>query len=32
MNLRSNQFEVDESFRIDPTAMVYGIVGKKGGK
>ncbi|MEK6248657.1 MAG: sulfatase-like hydrolase/transferase, partial [Planctomycetales bacterium] len=32
MNLRSNQFEVDEAFRIDPSAMVYGIVGKKGGK
>ncbi|RLB66531.1 MAG: sulfatase [Deltaproteobacteria bacterium] len=32
MTLRSDQFEVDESFRIDPSAMVYGIVGKKGGK
>ena len=32
MTLRSNEFEVDESFRIDPSAMVYGIVGEKGGK
>ena len=32
MTLRSDQFEVDKSFRIDPSAMVYGIVGKKGGK
>ena len=32
MTLRSDTFEVDKSFRIDPNAMVYGIVGKKGGK
>ena len=32
MTLRSDQFEVDESFVTDPSAMVYGIVGKKGGK
>ena len=32
MTLRSDQFEVDKAFRIDPSAMVYGIVGKKGGK
>jgi len=32
MTLRSDQFELDPSFRIDPSAMVYGIVGKKGGK
>ena len=32
MTLRSDQFEVDKSFRIDPSSMVYGIVGEKGGK
>lgn len=32
MTLRSGEFEVDSAFRIDPFAMVYGIVGKKGGK
>ena len=32
MDLRSNAFEVDSTFRIDPYAMVYGVVGKKGGK
>ena len=32
MTLRSDRFEVDASFRTDPNAMVYGIVGKKGGK
>ena len=32
MTLRSNEFELDETFRIDPFAMVYGIVGEKGGK
>jgi len=32
MTLRSNDFETDSAFRIDPFAMVYGIVGKKGGK
>ena len=31
MTLRSDRFEVDAAFRIDPNAMVYGIVGKKGG-
>jgi arylsulfatase len=31
-NLRSDAFEVDSTFRIDPYAMVYGIVGEKGGK
>jgi arylsulfatase A-like enzyme len=32
MTLRSDQFELDKTFRIDPFAMVYGIVGEKGGK
>ena len=32
MTLRSDEFEVDSSFRINPYAMVYGIVGEKGGK
>ncbi len=32
MKLRSNTLELDETFRIDPFAMVYGVVGKKGGK
>jgi len=30
--LRANTFELDKTFRINPSAMVYGIVGKKGGK
>jgi arylsulfatase A-like enzyme len=32
MTLRSNQFELDSTFRINSFAMVYGIEGKKGGK
>ena len=32
MTLRSNAFELDDTFRIDPFAMVFGIVGEKGGK
>jgi arylsulfatase len=32
MSLRSDALELDETFRIDPFAMVYGIVGEKGGK
>jgi arylsulfatase A-like enzyme len=32
MTLRSDEFELDKTFRIDPFAMVYGIVGEKGGK
>ncbi|MEH6593756.1 MAG: sulfatase-like hydrolase/transferase [Halioglobus sp.] len=32
MKLRSNTLELDSSFRIDPFAMVYGVVGEKGGK
>ncbi|MDA9982147.1 sulfatase-like hydrolase/transferase [Gammaproteobacteria bacterium] len=32
MSLRSDILELDETFRIDPFAMVYGIVGEKGGK
>ncbi|NQU24039.1 MAG: sulfatase-like hydrolase/transferase [Candidatus Nealsonbacteria bacterium] len=31
-NLRADRFELDKTFRTDPNAMVYGIVGKKGGK
>ncbi len=31
-NLRADTFELDKTFRTDPNAMVYGIVGKKGGK
>ena len=31
-NLRANTFELDKTFRVNPNAMVYGIVGKKGGK
>jgi arylsulfatase len=30
-NLRSDRFELDKTFRTDPNAMVYGIVGEKGG-
>ena len=29
--LRSDTFELDKTFRTDPNAMVYGVVGKKGG-
>ena len=29
--LRADTFELDKSFRTNPNAMVYGIVGKKGG-
>jgi len=29
--LRADRFELDKSFRTNPNAMVYGIVGKKGG-
>ena len=32
MSLRSDALELDKTFRIDPFAMVYGIVGEKGGK
>lgn len=32
MELRSDEMELDSTFRIDPYAMVYGIVGEKGGK
>ena len=32
MTLRSDELELDKTFRIDPFAMVYGIVGEKGGK
>jgi len=32
MSLRSDEFELDSTFRIDSFAMVYGIVGEKGGK
>ncbi len=32
MTLRSDAMELDKTFRIDPFAMVYGIVGEKGGK
>jgi arylsulfatase len=32
MSLRSDELELDKTFRIDPFAMVYGIVGEKGGK
>lgn len=28
---RANTYEVDKSFRLNPHAMVYGIVGEKGG-
>ncbi len=28
---RANTYELDKSFRLNPHAMVYGIVGKKGG-
>ncbi len=31
MSLRSDELELDKTFRIDPFAMVYGIVGEKGG-
>jgi len=31
-NLRADSFELDKTFRTNPNAMVYGIVGKKGGK
>ena len=30
--LRADTFELDKSFRTNPNAMVYGIVGEKGGK
>jgi arylsulfatase len=30
--LRADTFELDKTFRTNPNAMVYGIVGKKGGK
>jgi len=29
--LRADTFELDKSFRTNPNAMVYGVVGKKGG-
>ncbi|WP_299351968.1 sulfatase-like hydrolase/transferase [uncultured Shimia sp.] len=32
MRLRSGELMLDETFRIDPFAMVYGIAGEKGGK
>lgn len=32
MTLRSDELELDSTFRIDPFAMVYGVVGEKGGK
>ncbi len=32
MRFRSGELMLDETFRIDPFAMVYGIVGEKGGK
>ncbi|MCP4382583.1 MAG: sulfatase-like hydrolase/transferase [Hyphomicrobiales bacterium] len=32
MRLRSDELELDTTFRIDPFAMVYGVVGEKGGK
>ena len=32
MKLRSDTLELDKTFRIDPFAMVYGVVGEKGGK
>ena len=32
MDLRSDAFEVDATFRINPYAMVYGVVGRKGGR
>lgn len=32
MRLRSDELELDKTFRIDPFAMVYGVVGEKGGK
>jgi arylsulfatase A-like enzyme len=32
MTLRSDEFELDKTFRIDPFAMVFGVVGEKGGK
>ncbi len=30
--LRADTFELDKTFRTNPNAMVYGIVGRKGGK
>ena len=30
--LRGDTFELDKTFRTNPNAMVYGVVGKKGGK
>lgn len=30
--LRADTFELDKTFRTNPHAMVYGVVGKKGGK
>jgi hypothetical protein len=30
--LRTDTFELDKTFRTNPDAMVYGVVGKKGGK
>ncbi len=30
--LRTDTFELDKTFRTNPNAMVYGVVGKKGGK
>ena len=32
MRLRSDELMLDDTFRIDPFAMVYGIAGEKGGK
>ena len=29
--MRADTFELDKSFRTNPNAMVYGVVGKKGG-
>ena len=31
-NSRATDFELDTTFRVDPNAMVYGIVGRKGGQ
>ncbi|MHC5071348.1 MAG: sulfatase-like hydrolase/transferase [Planctomycetota bacterium] len=31
-DMRAATFELDKTFRVNPNAMVYGIVGKKGGK
>lgn len=31
-NLRTDTFELDKTFRTNPNAMVYGVIGTKGGK